>query len=175
MHRANEQPYGFFVSENHWVGLWDFGWFEVASYDYKNFESDKYNIHKILGSLIANPFYQITETVTEGLTSNPIETHGPFLIKDIKVDDFSPITHEQFLERINSHFFSDPKFTQPPSKEQLARVQHVIGGLNINSADYYWLNKVFEREVGIFHSMFYEYIIINQAEQRLHICVVAYD
>lgn len=178
MRRTTNEAYGFSISENHWINLWDYGWFEVASYHFKNYESEENHLSQIITSFIANPFYHFTNGATEGLNYPQVETHGPFWANKIQVNDYVPITRKEFLNQIDQNF-KNPKYTSPPEPEQLQRVNYLLKGLNIENADYYKLNIQLDDEKYrldfVFHNDFFEYIIINQAEKRLHICVISYD
>lgn len=184
MLRAMNKPYGFSFSEKHQIGLWDYGWFEVASYNYKQFDSAKTDFGSILDSLISNDFYDISYSVTEGLkpyehkSTNRLKTHGPFQLEKIHASDFILITLQEFLSVLVGHY-TDPKMSISPKKQQIERVNYLIAGLCLENTHLYKLNISIDdenfRHESCFHTFFYEYVIINAKENRLHICVIAYD
>ncbi len=152
-----------------------------------NTESEFSNVSKRLffHSLLNNSVYQ--ELFFDHYTQKSEGKHGPFLINKIKEKDFERISEEHIKNEI-IQIVSSPKWSCPSiTKESLTKVKKLLDKFITQGSISYFLkkcidfnssfneSKVYEHEWSHSLSSYYEYLIHDPENNKIHMLIVTYE
>ena len=136
-------------------------------------------------SLLNNQLYQ--ELFFDHYTQQSIGKHGPFLTENLKERDFVKISEEHLNNEV-IQIVSSPKWSCPPiSKEALTKVKHLLNKFVHESCTLYFLERcrdfnssfnearVYEHEWSHSLSSYYEYLIHDTENNKIHMLIMTYE
>jgi hypothetical protein len=136
-------------------------------------------------SLLNNYLYQ--ELFFDHYTQKSEGKHGPFLINNLKEKDFVRIS-EQHIKNEIIQIVSSPKWSCPSiSKESLTKVKYLLNQfINEGSVSYFLEkcrdfnssfneSKVYEHEWSHSLSSYYEYLIHDPENNKIHMLIMTYE
>jgi hypothetical protein len=136
-------------------------------------------------SLLNNHVYQ--ELFFDHYTQQSTGKHGPFLTKNLTERDFIIISKEHLKNEV-IQIVSSPKWSCPPiSKESLSKVKYLLNRFVNESSILYFLErcldfnasfneaKVYEHEWSHSLSSYYEYLIHDPENNKIHMLIMTYE
>tara|TARA_B100001175_G_scaffold317191_1_gene333221 strand:+ start:1741 stop:2307 length:567 start_codon:yes stop_codon:yes gene_type:complete len=136
-------------------------------------------------SLLNNPVYQ--ELFFDHYTQKSAGKHGPFLINKLKEGDFVKISKQHIKNEI-IQIVSSPKWSCPPiSKKALTEVKYLLNKFVSEDCISYFLerckdfnssfneSKVYEHEWSHNLSSYYEYIVHDPKNHKIHMLIMTYE
>ena len=181
---ALQDLYEFKIENKHLIRLHEHGLLRLTTIDIE----DKFSMvtKKIFfHSLLNNMFYQ--ELFFDHYTQQSAGKHGPFLTKNLKEDDFIEISEKHFKKEV-IQIVSSPKWSCPPiSKESLTKVKFLLNKFVKKSSILYFLEKcrdfnssfneakVYEHEWSHNLSSYYEYLIHDPENNKIHMLIMTYE
>ena len=136
-------------------------------------------------SLLNNQVYQ--ELFFDHYTQKSAGKHGPFLTKNLAEKDFMEISEKYFKKDV-IQIVSSPKWSCPPvSKESLTKVKYLLNKFVNESSIMYFLEKcrdfnssfneakVYEHEWSHSLSSYYEYLVHDPKNNKIHMLIMTYE
>jgi len=176
--------YEFKVENKHLVRLHEHGLLRLITLNTEprfSKVTNKIFFHSLLNNLV----YQ--ELFFDHYTQQSAGKHGPFLTKNLKEKDFVKIS-ENHLKNEVIQIVSSPKWSCPPiSKESLTKVKYLLNRFVNESSISYFLEKcidfnssfneakVYEHEWSHSLSSYYEYLIHDPENNKIHMLIMTYE
>ena len=172
------------LENKHLIRLHEHGLFRLITL---NTESKFSNVTKkiFFHSLLNNQVYQ--ELFFDHYTQQSAGKHGPFLIKNLEEKDFIKITEKNFKNEI-IQIVSSPKWSCPPiSKKSLTKVKYLLDKFINESSNLYFLERcsdfnssfnearVYEHEWSHSLSSYYEYLVHDPENNKIHMLIMTYE
>ena len=176
--------YEFKVGNKHLIRLHDHGLLRLITLNTEQ-KFSKVTKKIFFHSLLNNPVYQ--ELFFDHYTQQSSGKHGPFLTKNLKETDFVKIPKEHFKKEV-IQIVSSPKWSCPSiSKESLTKVKYLLNRFINETSILYFLErcidfnssfneaKVYEHEWSHSLSSYYEYIIHDPENNKIHMLIMTYE
>ena len=172
------------LENKHLIRLHEHGLFRLITL---NTESKFSNVTKkiFFHSLLNNQVYQ--ELFFDHYTQKSAGKHGPFLTKNLTEKDFMEISEKHFKNDV-IQIVSSPKWSCPPvSKESLTKVKYLLNKFVNESSIMYFLErcrdfnssfneaKVYEHEWSHSLSSYYEYLVHDPKNNKIHMLIMTYE
>ena len=176
--------YKFEVDNKYLVRLHEHGLFRLISI---NTEAAFSKVTKriFFYSLLNSPVYQ--ELFFDHYTQKSIGKHGPFLLKNLQEKDYVNISETHIKNEI-IQIVSSPKWSCPPiSKEALTKVKKLLDIVLTKNSIPYFLekcrdfnssfneSKVYEHEWSHNLSSYYEYLVHDPKNNKIHMLIMTYE
>ena len=176
--------YEFKVEKKHLIRLHEHGLLRLISL---NTEPKLSKVTKKIFflSLLNNQVYQ--ELFFDHYTQQSAGKHGPFLTKNLKEEDFIKIS-EKHLKNEVIQIVSSPKWSCPPiSKDSLTKVKYLLDRFIKEHSILYFLEKcidfnlsfnearVYEHEWSHSLSSYYEYLVYDPENNKIHMLIMTYE
>ena len=179
-----ESRYKFKVENKYLIRLHEHGLLRLISL---NTEPEFSQVTKriLLHSLLNNNVYQ--ELFFDHYSQKSEGKHGPFLINNLTEKDFVNISEEHIKNEI-IQTVSSPKWSCPPiSKEALTDVKNLLKVFITQGSEFYFLercrdfnssfneSKVYEHEWSHSLSSYYEYLVHDRENNKIHMLIMTYE
>ncbi len=179
-----EDRYKFKVEDKYLVRLHEHGLFRLITLSTEP-KFSKVTKRIFFHTLLNNNIYQ--ELFFDHYTQKSAGKHGPFLIDKLNDEDFVNIS-DQNLKKEIIQIVSSPKWSCPPiSKEALTKVKKLLEVFITESSISYFLekcrdfnssyneSKVYEHEWSHSLSSYYEYLVHDPKNNRIHMLIMTYE
>ena len=179
-----EDRYKFYIENKYIVRLHDHGLLRLITLKTESGFS-KVTKRMFFHSLLNNHIYQ--ELFFDHYTQKSQGKHGPFLIKKLKEKDFKIVT-KPHLEKEIIQIVSSPKWSCPPiSKKALTEVKYLLNKFVTDGCILYFLekcrdfnssfneSKVYEHEWSHSLTSYYEYLIHDAINNKIHMLIITYE
>ena len=179
-----ENRYKFTVENKYLIRLHEHGLLRLITL---NTEAEFSQVTKriFFHSLLNNSIYQ--ELFFDHYTQKSADKHGPFLINKLNENDFIKIPEEHLKNEI-MQIVSSPKWSCPPiSKEALRDVKSLLDLFICEGSISYFLercrdfnlsfneSKVYDHEWSHSLSSYYEYLIHDPENNKIHMLIMTYE
>jgi len=141
------------------------------------------NILMLLESLIHHSSYQ--ELIFDHFTTYAEGYHGPFLVKNLSVQNFKPLSKEAFFKEFHTALFLTKLNTPMITKKPFDKVIKLLDILNAEECDLFKLDKCklfnrnltnnFDHEWSHALNKFYEFILYNKDKNFLYCLNLIYE
>ena len=179
-----ENRFKFQVENKYLIRLHEHGLLRLITLNVEP-ELSKVNKRIFFYSLLNNQVYQ--ELFFDHYTQQSVGKHGPFLINNLTENDFVMIS-EQHIKNEIIQIISSPKWSCPPiSKEALTKVKDLMDIFITESSVSYFLekcrdfnssfneSKVYEHEWSHSLSSYYEYLVHDPENNKIHMLIMTYE
>ena len=179
-----ENRFKFDVENKYLIRLHDHGLFRLITLNTEP-EFSKVTKRIFFHSLLNNAVYQ--ELFFDHYTQKSAGKHGPFLINNLTENDFKKI-HEEHIKNDIIQIISSPKWSCPPiSKEALTEVKNLLDIFITQDSIAYFLercrnfnssfneSKVYEHEWSHSLSSYYEYLVHDPENHKIHMLIMTYE
>ena len=179
-----ESRYKFTVEDKYLIRLHEHGLFRLISLNTEK-EFSKVTKRIFFYSLLNNIVYQ--ELFFDHYSQKSEGKHGPFLINNLSEKDFINISEEHIKSDI-IQTVSSPKWSCPPiSKKALTDVKNLLKVLITEDSVSYFLercrdfnssfneSKVYEHEWSHSLSSYYEYLVHDRENNKIHMLIMTYE
>ena len=179
-----ENRYKFKVENKYLIRLHDHGLLRLITISTET-EFSQVTKRIFFHSLLNNIVYQ--ELFFDHYTQKSEGKHGPFLINNLNEKDFIKISKEHIKNEI-IQIVSSPKWSCPTiSKEALTEVKNLLGIYITESSIFYFLercrdfnssfneSKVYEHEWSHNLSSYYEYLVHDPENNKIHMLIITYE
>ena len=175
--------------ESSQFSLWTYGWCEITRYDVSGLDVS-FVPYNLFAGLLGHRIYKRSHCFPKRYESYTGEVHGPFLINQLKTNDFVEITDEELTEYLRARYADSKNFYEPPEPAQIEAIDSCLNELPKEGTWYFRLAEKFETEFlnddyrhrpELFHewlhvfSFFDEYVILNPQQQAMWIVALGYD
>ena len=179
-----QDRYKFELENKYLIRLHEHGLFRLITFKTEPSFS-KVTKRILFHSLLNNSSYQ--EMFFDHYTQKSEGKHGPFLINNLKEKDFVKISKQHIKNEI-IQIISSPKWSCPPiSKESLTKVKYLLDRFIKEHSILYFLEKcidfnssfnearVYEHEWSHSLSSYYEYLVYDPEDDKIHMLIMTYE
>jgi len=176
--------YEFKVENKYLIRLHEHGLLRLITLDAEP-KFSKVTKKAMFHSLLNNQVYQ--ELFFDHYTQKSTGKHGPFLVKNLKEEDFINISEKRLKNEV-IQIVSSPKWSCPPiSKESLTKVKYLLNKFVKEHFILYFLekcihfnssfneSKVYDHEWSHSLSSYYEYLIHDHENNKIHMLIMTYE